>query len=241
MAQRVKAAIHHSLSPLMSVKQKLRIGFTIQEALEMDVNQWYCMLQAGNWYDVVQQTLQEPLEENATRDVAPPLVTYEDWETANEGWETALRKRFTCWDVDMSGNNAMKKAVWPCLETRLLWALDLPSSTLLPNQKDTIRKSMGTFDATTIKEVFDLLKAGHWLKGVITLGSLSFETSTSLKDIREHWADDFKGDALKVWGRRLILTENFQRKNMSTTQRLSTSYKVVEWERVGLLVRWQKK
>jgi len=87
--------------------------------------------------------------------------------------------------IHMSGNNAVRKVLWPCLETRLLWVLDLPSLTLLPNKKDTIRQSMETFDATTIKEVFDLLKAGQWLKGVITLGSLSFEASKILKDIRE--------------------------------------------------------
>ena len=74
-SERVKAALDYSLSPLMSVKQKLRIGFTIQEALEMDINRWYGMLQVGNWYDVVQQALQEPLEEYATRDGTPPLVT----------------------------------------------------------------------------------------------------------------------------------------------------------------------
>ena len=112
----------------------------------------------------------------------------------------------------------MKKAVRPCLETRLLWALDLPSSTLLPNHKDMIRNSMETVDATTIKEAFDMLKAGHWLKRATTPGTPPFETSTSLKDIREHWADDFKGDALKVWGRRLILAEENYAKTIDIAQ-----------------------
>jgi len=56
----------------------------------MDIYQWYLrMLQAGNWYDVVRQTLQEPLEENATRDVAPPLVTY-------KGVQNGSRSRRSC-------------------------------------------------------------------------------------------------------------------------------------------------
>ena len=214
VATRVGFALEHSLSPITSDKQKDSLYKAISIASEMDLNQWYGMLQAGSWYDVVQQILQEPLSENAMTNDTVPLITHHDWETANEGWEVTLRKRFTCWDVDMSGDDAMKKAVWPCLQTRLLWALDLPSSTLSPNQKDTIRRSMETVDEPTIREVFNLLQAGDWLKGVTTLGSLSSETSYSLDDIREHWDDDFEGGALKVWAKRLILAEeNFQRDN----------------------------
>jgi hypothetical protein len=89
-----------------------------------------------------------------------------------------------------------------------LWALKLPSSTLSSSDKDTIRQAMKTVDARTISEVFDLLKAGQWLKGVILLGSLSgVENSGSLKDIMKHWADDFQGVALTVLGRRLIRAE----------------------------------
>jgi hypothetical protein len=71
---------------------------------------------------------------------------------------------------------------------------------------------MKTVNAEIISEVFDMLKAGQWLKGVIMLGSLRFETRASHKDIMEHWADAFQGDALTVWSNRLIRAEQiFQR------------------------------
>ena len=67
---------------------------------------------------------------------------------------------------------------------------------------------------TTIRKVFDLLQAGHWLKSVITLGSLSCESNTSLDDVTEHWADEFKGDALQVWVERLVLAEEYFQRNI---------------------------
>jgi hypothetical protein len=152
-------------------------------------------------------------EEKATKDGTPPLlVTREDWERANKDWETVLRKRFTGWEVDMSGDDAMEEAVWPSLKSRLLWALEHPSSTLLPNHKNMIRQGMKEVNASTIKQVFNLLKEGWWLKGVIKLVSISgVETSGSLKDIMQHWADDFQGGTLELWGSRLIREgETFQ-------------------------------
>jgi hypothetical protein len=211
MYQRVAKALEHSLSPFtfMSTDQMWKVCTDIIEGSEMDVNQWYAMLRAGKWHDVVNQVLPVPFEENATRDrMPPPFVTVEDLETANLEWETALRKRFTGWEVDMSGDDPMKEVVWPSLKSRLLWALQLPSLTLLPNHKDTIRQAMKTVDAETIKEMFDLLKAGEWLKGVIELGSTEgVGNSGSLRDIMAHWADTFQGCTLELWRRRLMRME----------------------------------
>jgi hypothetical protein len=207
MFECVKAAFEHPLSPFEAA-QNAMTNKALGNGSEMDINQWYRMLQAGKWHEVVEQLLPTRFEENATTDGTPPVVTDEDRETANRPWETVLCKRFTGWEVDMSGDDPMMEAVWPSLKSRLLWALELPSSTLSPSDKDTIRQAMKTVDASTISEVFDLLKAGQWLKGVIQLGSLSeVETSDSLKDIMKHWADDFQGVALTVWGRRLIRGE----------------------------------
>jgi len=210
--KRVEAALDHSLSPYTSEDLKSQIVEALHASTEMDIKQWYGMLQAGDWYGVLQQLWPLPYEEDATRDGTPPFYTDKDWETANEGWETVLRKRFTGWEVDVSGNTAMQIVVWLCLTQVLLWALEHPSLRVLPNQKDTIRKRIETADLNTIGNLLDMLKAGEWRKGVKMLGSGSFATSASISDIMEHWADDFKGCALKVFGNRLILVEQiFQR------------------------------
>jgi hypothetical protein len=69
---------------------------------------------------------------------------------------------------------------------------------------------METVDAGTIKEVFDLLKAGQWLKGVLRLGPTP-GLEASIEDIKKHWADDFRGGALSVWGSRLTQAEKIFR------------------------------
>ena len=160
VCQRVKAARNHSLAPFTSEDMPSGIVEPIFEATNMDINQWYDMLQAGKWYDVLRQLLPVPFEENAMSDDTPPFVTENDWETASERWVTALRKRFSGWEVNGSAN-ASKEEVWPCLKQRLLWALEHPLSRLLPNHKNTIRKEMETADTKTIQELLDMLKAGQ--------------------------------------------------------------------------------
>jgi len=211
VSNRVAKALRHSLAPSTSEDMKSEIGKAVFDATAMDINQWYGMLQAGNWYDVLQQLVPVRFEENATRDGTQPFVVYKDWETANEGWETVLRKRFTDWEVGVSDNTVVRE-VWHCLQKRIAWALEHPSSRLLPNHKDTIRLEMEKVDTNTIEKLLDMLKAGQWRKGVKMLGSRRFATGASITDMMERWADDFKGCALKVFSNRLILAEKvFQR------------------------------
>jgi len=144
--KRIEAALGHPLAPTTLEDLRSEIDEAVLGSTDMDINQWYGMLQAGNWYDVLQQLSPAPYEENATRDDTPPIYTDKYWETATEGWEAVLRKRFTGWEVDVSDDTEMEAVVWPCLMQRLLWALKYPSSRLLPNHKDTIRKRMETAD-----------------------------------------------------------------------------------------------
>ena len=52
---RVLAAQDHSLAPSTSSDKYLAVMQAIMDATDMDINQWYDMLQAGRWYDVVQK------------------------------------------------------------------------------------------------------------------------------------------------------------------------------------------
>ena len=204
---RVEEALDHSLAPPTSEDLKTEIYKAVVYATDMDINQWYGMLQAGSWYDVYQQLLPVRFEENATRDATPPFVTEENWETANEGWEMVLRKRFTDWEVGVLGNTSMKEVVWPCLKQRLLWALEHPSSRLLPNQNDTVRMRMEAVDTDTIEKLLPMLKAGQWLEAVEMLGSISFQTTAITMNIMENWGGGYKGRAFEIFCQRLILAE----------------------------------
>jgi hypothetical protein len=74
VAQRVVVAIDHSQSPF-TLAEKLSIRETLQKGSDMDFNQWYGMLQAGNWYDAAQKLLTVQCEENATREGTLQEVT----------------------------------------------------------------------------------------------------------------------------------------------------------------------
>jgi len=181
--RRLKAALGHSLSPFTTAqKQRVRAALMGLDLSDMDFNQWYDMLRAGQWYQVVEQLL-PVFDENSPKERMSLYVTDEDW-------EAALRTRFTGWEVDTSGHDGVQEVLWHCIRGRILRAIELPSSPLSPNQKDTIRREMADIpSAQTIRGVFDMLKTGEWLQAIRRLLPLSSndEDVRTREDLLASW------------------------------------------------------
>jgi len=206
----ISTALNHSLSPFTAAQGDYVItSITERFPTDMDFNQWYDMLREGRWYDVVEQIL--PMKKGT--------LSY----ATGEDWEIALRRRFTGWKVDMSGDDSVKKVLGPCVRDRILRALEIPGSPLTHDQRDTVGRVVGNMDEKTITVVFDMLKAGDWLEAIRSVLPLSpydedITIRSSLRDIMKHWDDDFQGGALVALLNRLRLAEkNFGRAENTRT------------------------
>jgi len=207
---RIIEALHHSLSPFTEAQENYVSTYLTHRFLsDMDLNQWYDMLREGRWYEVVEQIL--PTEKGTPS------------HTTDKDWEMALRRRFTGWKVDMSGDGSVKKVLGLCVRDRILRALEIPCSPLTHDQRDTVRRVVGNMDEGAITEVFDMLKAGDWLEAIRSVLPLSpydedIYIRSSLRDIMKHWDDDFHGGALVALLNRLRLAEkNFGRAENTRT------------------------